>query len=221
MTALLPRLKEILVKKYLKYLTGLIAIAIVSCVFIDQLISYSVQEKVYRYINDIPHRPYSMVLGTSKYFINGRPNQYYRYRLEAAKALIDEQKTDYLLLSGDNRTLQYNEPRMMFRDLRKMGVPENKMFYDFAGFRTLDSVIRADKIFQIQPMIIVSQQFHCERALFIAKWNNIDAICFAAQQPDTYLSTRIREIFARVKALIDVIFGVKPHFLGMPEPLPM
>ena len=165
-------------------------------------------------------RAYALVLGTSKYIIGGKPNAYYEYRLAAAKELIDHQKVNYLLLSGDNRTVQYNEPRAMFRDLQKMGVSEAAMFRDFAGFRTLDSVIRADKIFQVQAFTIVSQKFHCERALLIAKAHDIDAICFVAKQPELHLSTRIREVFARIKAVLDLILGVEPYFLGEPEPLP-
>ena len=138
----------------------------------------------------------------------------------AAKNLIEQQKVNYLLLSGDNRTLQYNEPRAMFRDLRKMGVPETLMFRDFAGFRTLDSVVRANKIFQVQAFTIVSQKFHCERALLIAQAHNIDAICFVAKQPELHFSTQIREVFARIKAVFDLILGVEPYFLGEPEPLP-
>ncbi|BBF07323.1 hypothetical protein CHBNIII7_12060 [Haemophilus influenzae] len=138
----------------------------------------------------------------------------------AAKSLIEQQKVNYLLLSGDNRTLQYNEPRAMFRDLRKMGVPETLMFRDFAGFRTLDSVIRADKIFQVKTFTIVSQKFHCERALLIAQAHNIDAICFVAKQPELHFSTQIREVFARIKAVFDLILGVEPYFLGEPQPLP-
>jgi len=144
----------------------------------------------------------------------------YAYNSGVIFADAFQQKVNYLLLSGDNRTLQYNEPRAMFRDLRKMGVSEASMFRDFAGFRTLDSVIRADKIFQVQAFTIVSQKFHCERALLIAKAHDIDAICFVAKQPELPLSTRIREVFARIKAVLDLILDVEPYFLGEPEPLP-
>lgn len=109
----------------------------------------------------------------------------------------------------------------MFLDLRKMGVSESVMFKDFAGFRTLDSVVRANKVFQVPSFTIISQKFHCERALLIAKHYDIDAICFTAKQPEVYFETRVREMFARVKAVLDLIIGVKPYFLGAPEPLPM
>lgn len=109
----------------------------------------------------------------------------------------------------------------MFLDLRKMGVSESVMFKDFAGFRTLDSVVRASKVFQVPSFTIISQKFHCERALLIAKHYDIDAICFTAKQPEMYFGIRIREIFARMKAVLDLIIGVKPYFLGAPEPLPI
>ena len=193
---------------------------IILCLLVDRGVSFYVRDKIFTNIDELPHRAYALVLGTAKYIIGGKPNAYYEYRLAAAKELIDHQKVNYLLLSGDNRTVQYNEPRAMFRDLQKMGVSEASMFRDFAGFRTLDSIIRADKIFQVQAFTIVSQKFHCERALLIAKAHDIDAICFVAKQPELHLSTLIREVFARIKAVLDLILGVEPYFLGEPEPLP-
>ncbi|OOF62107.1 vancomycin high temperature exclusion protein [Rodentibacter sp. Ppn85] len=191
------------------------------CLIIDQFISFYVRDSVFEDVDKLPYRPYGVVLGTSKYVTTGKTNDYYTNRLTAAKTLIENQKVSYLLLSGDNRTLQYNEPRTMLRDLRKMNIPRDRLFLDFAGFRTLDSVVRANKVFQVPSYIIISQKFHCERALFIAKHYDIDAICFAAKQPDVYFGTRIRETFARVKAIFDLAIGIQPYFLGKPEPLPL
>ena len=208
-------------KKLLSYVLGFSLVALISCFIIDRAVSFYVQDRVYEDVEILPHRHYALVLGTSKYVTKGKTNKYYDYRLEASKLLIDQDKVDYLLLSGDNRTIQYNEPRTMFLDLRKMGVSESVMFKDFAGFRTLDSVVRANKVFQVPSFTIISQKFHCERALLIAKHYDIDAICFTAKQPEVYFGTRVREMFARVKAVLDLIIGVKPYFLGSPEPLPM
>ncbi|SPX42545.1 SanA [Haemophilus influenzae] len=139
----------------------------------------------------------------------------------AAKSLIEQQKVNYLFIKWRQPNFaNITNQEQCFRDLRKMGVPETLMFRDFAGFRTLDSVVRADKIFKVQAFTIVSQKFHCERALLIAKAHNIDAICFVAKQPELHLSTRIREVFARIKAVLDLILGVEPYFLGEPQPLP-
>ncbi|OOF50692.1 hypothetical protein BKK54_06165 [Rodentibacter genomosp. 1] len=208
-------------KKIILWLCGLSAFFLLIFLVIDQVISLSVRDRVFENADRLPYRPYGVVLGTSKYVATGKTNDYYTNRLAAAKTLIENQKVSYLLLSGDNRTLQYNEPRNMFRDLRKMGISEDRLFQDFAGFRTLDSIIRADKVFQIPPYTIISQKFHCERALFIARYYDIDAICFTAKQPDIYFGTRIRETFARIKAIFDLLIGVQPYFLGDPEPLPL
>ncbi|WP_425272090.1 SanA/YdcF family protein [Rodentibacter trehalosifermentans] len=207
--------------KIIRWGSGIGVFLLLICVIIDQSVSFYVRDRVFSQIDQLPYRPYAVVLGTSKYIATGKTNDYYSHRLVAAKMLIDNQKVSALLLSGDNRTLQYNEPRTMFRDLRQMGISEDRLFQDFAGFRTLDSVIRADKVFQLPAYTIISQKFHCERALLIAKYHNIDAICFTAKQPEVYFGTRIREIFARIKALFDLILGIQPYFLGEPEPLPL
>lgn len=199
----------------------LIFLFFVACAALDCGMAYWVRQDIYEEPENVPYRPYALVLGTAKYVARGKTNDYYTARVDAAKTLLDLHKVDYLLLSGDNRTMQYNEPRTMWRDFRKMGVPDDKMFPDFAGFRTLDSVVRANKVFQVPAFTIISQRFHCERALFIAKFYHIDAVCFAAKSPAITFSTRLRETFARVKAVIDLILGVKPYFLGDPEPLPL
>ncbi len=187
---------------------------------IDRGIAYYVKNEIYTDINQIPYRPYGLILGTAKYVSKGVPNQFYEQRIKAALALFSAEKLDYLLLSGDNRTLQYNEPKTMKRDLRKMGISEQFLFSDYAGFRTLDSIIRAKEVFQAEPMTIVTQRFHCERALFIAKYYHINAICFAADTPYPFSMTRVREALARVLMLWELFIEKQPHFLGNPEPLP-
>lgn len=197
---------------------GLLLLGLI--IAVDNWISFSVRQSVYDNIEKIPYRPYAVLLGTSKYTIKNTPNQFYDNRLNTSKALFDAQKFDYILLSGDNRTLQYNEPKMMAKDLKKMGIWYHVLFPDYAGFRTLDSVIRAKQVFHAEPMTIISQRFHCERALFIAQYHNIDAICMAAPDPDVYLITRLRETLARFLMLWELWFEKQPHFLGNPEPLP-
>ena len=167
-------------KRLIRHLMILSAVAALLIIAVDQLIGLYVRDQIYTRIDEIPKRPYGVVLGTSKYLTNNTPNPFYQNRLQAAKALFDAQKINFLLLSGDNRTHQYNEPRMMARDLKKMGITEEVLFPDYAGFRTLDSIIRAKEVFKAEPMTIITQPFHCERALFIARYHNIDAICFAA-----------------------------------------
>ena len=182
----------------------------------DSIISNSTQLQTYSFIEDIPQKKVGLVLGTSKYISNGQDNLFYVYRLNAAKELFENQKVEFLILSGDNSTNQYNEPQTMKTDLVELGIPEDKIFLDYAGFRTLDSVIRAKEIFSEDDFTIISQEFHNQRALFIANFNNINAIAFNAKEVPINKSFRvyIREKFARVKTAFDLITGVTPKFLG-------
>lgn len=207
-------------QRYLTYLASISLLLVVMLILVDRGMAFYVRHEIYTDVQQIPHRPYALVLGTSKYVEKNRINLFYQNRLQATRDLFQQQKVDYILLSGDNRTVQYNEPRTMQKDLRKMGVPAEALYMDFAGFRTLDSVIRASKVFQANSITIVTQKFHCERALFIAKAYDINAICLAADTPESSTMVRARELLARVLALFDVLLQKAPHFLGSPEPLP-
>lgn len=180
---------------------------------IDFGTGYWVKEKVYTDIDLLPEREYAVVLGTAKFYATGTPNLYYKYRLEAAKQVLKEQKVQYLLLSGDNQTAYYNEPKMMTNDLYKMGISPDKIRQDYAGYSTFDSVIRADKVFKLPPFTIISQQFHCERALLVAQFRGIDAICYTAKYPDNHYKVRFREFFARTVTLARLMLGMEPATL--------
>ena len=152
------------IKRIVRYLSGFVAFSVFLLIIVDAMIGYYVRENIYYDIAKIPNRPYGLVLGTSKYFANNALNLFYHNRLLAAQRLFEARKVDYLLLSGDNRTRQYNEPRTMLNDLKRMGVPPEFIYLDFAGFRTLDSVVRADQVFQAHSFTIISQKFlvYCE-----------------------------------------------------------
>ena len=213
-------LQNIQLKRLFRAFLLFVALCALGLFLIDLSIRLYVRADIYENSEQLPHRPYGLVLGTSKYFVGNNLNLFYYNRMLAAQRLYQEGKVDYLLLSGDNRTAQYNEPRTMFNDLRKMGVPPELLYLDFAGFRTLDSVIRAKQVFNAVPMTIISQKFHCERALFIAKYYDIDAICFAADYPEVASFVLVREFFARLRVVLDLLLEKEPHFLGKPEPLP-
>ncbi|AET15852.1 protein SanA [Pasteurella multocida 36950] len=220
MTSILTFLTSQYYKRAIRYILVALSSFIVLLVLIDQAIGFYVRKNIYTDINKLPYRPYGVVLGTSKYFEKNTLNLFYHNRLLAAHEVFSARKIDYLLLSGDNRTNQYNEPRNMFKDLRKMGIAAEFMYMDFAGFRTLDSVIRAQQVFKAHSFTIITQKFHCERALFIAKYHNIDAICFAADYPQGHYFVRFREFFARILVILDILMEKEPYFLGEPEPLP-
>ena len=98
-----------------------------------------------------------LVLGTAKVLQNGRLNLYFKYRIEATVALYKEGKIEFVLVSGDNSVKGYDEPTDFKDELVKRGIPPEKIFLDYAGFRTLDSVIRAKEIFGQEQITIISQ----------------------------------------------------------------
>lgn len=166
----------------------------------------------------MPHKRAALILGCSPSQANGAPNLYFRNRIAAAVELFNAGKVDYLLVSGDNRTAGYDEPTAMRDALVAAGVSEDRIVLDYAGFRTLDSVVRAKKVFGLSDLCIITQRDHAMRALYIAKANGISAVGFAAADVRTLrggLRTKIRESFARVVMLLDVhVLGREPRFLG-------
>ncbi len=136
--------------------------------------------------------------------------------------LYEQGKIHRILVSGDNSTREYNEPIMMKDSLIRAGVPESAITLDYAGFRTLDSVIRAKEIFSLTGGItIISQPFQIERALFVAENRGIDALGFWAANVSPFIAPRVyvREIFARWLALFDIWVGTEPIVLGESEVL--
>jgi len=173
--------------------------------------------KLFDHISEIPTRKTGLLLGTSKYISRGKLNPYFSARIRAAGELYHQGKIHYLILSGDNRHQNYNEPRDMRKALNAIGVPDSVIFPDYAGFRTFDSVIRSKKIFGQDSIIVISQHFHNMRAVFIAWHFGIHAIGFNAG--DVYdgagFKTKFREVFARTKVFLDIyILKTKPYFLG-------
>ncbi|WP_422128568.1 SanA/YdcF family protein [Vibrio hannami] len=182
---------------------------------------WTTSDNIYTEIEELPDYDVALVLGTSKY-LGKILNDYYTNRINAAIKLYKEGKVKAFLMSGDNAHRSYNEPWTMKRDLLKAGVPEEAIHLDYAGFRTLDSIVRSKEIFDADEFIIVTQKFHCERALFIAKHYDIHAVCLAVPGPaqQSGIKVRFREVFARVKALLDLyILETKPKFLGPKEPI--
>ncbi|MBB1314789.1 MULTISPECIES: SanA/YdcF family protein [Aliivibrio] len=208
-------------KKWLKIILLVSGIFIAIVLLMDLYISLSTQSQLYDDIQALPTQETALVLGTSKY-IRRTLNPYYQYRIDAAIELFKQNKVSHFLLSGDNAHRSYNEPWTMKRDLLKAGVPEENITLDYAGFRTLDSVLRAKDIFDVESLTIVTQQFHCQRALFISNHSDMDAVCLVVPSPTGWANTkiRIREVLARTKAMLDLyIFNVQPKFLGPKEPI--
>ncbi len=171
-------------------------------------------------LKDLPISTYkvALVLGTSKWTIVGTQNLFFKGRVEASAELYANGFVKHLLLSGDNSLKEYNEPLLLKKELESKGVPGHAMTMDFAGFRTLDSIVRSKEVFGQDSLIIVTQSFHLSRALFLARQHDIHAVGYKAPGP---LPLRIwfREVLARVVAVADVVVGTQPKFLGKEEPL--
>ena len=175
------------------------------------------QGKVYNSIEQVPERKIGLVLGCSKYLSNGRKNLYFQQRIDAAKELYFSDKVKFLLVSGDNSTKYYDEPTTMKKDLIALGVPGNKIYCDYAGLSTLDSVVRTKEVFKENQFIVISQGFHVRRAIYLGLAYDIDLIGYAPQGVSGLgsLKTELRECLARGKALLDVKFlNRQPKFLG-------
>lgn len=184
----------------------------------DYYVKTTTAKQLYHSTDAIPYNKVGLLLGTVKYLTNGNLNRYYKYRIEAAAALFHAGKIEVILVSGDNSRRGYDEPTDMKDDLVAKGVPEDKIVLDYAGFRTLDSIVRSQKVFGQSKLTIISQQFHNERAIFIAQHKSIEAIGFAARDVSMRagLKVMLREKLARVKVLIDLLIGIQPKFLGEP-----
>ena len=213
----------ILKKRVALSLTAFVCLFIASTVAANLIVERSAEGKVFSDIKSVPHRKVALLLGTSPLNRLGRPNTYFTNRILTAAELYRSGKIDYIIASGDNHTRKYDETTAMRDSLIARGVPSDRIITDFAGFRTLDSVVRAKEVFGCDSLTIISQADHDARALYIAKANGIDAV--AVEAPIlagrlVRIRLAIREGRARDKMMLDLLFGRKPHFLGEKIPIP-
>lgn len=204
--------------KPLKLFLVMVALLLLAIVASNLIIVFYSEKYIYDNKEDIPNHRAAIVLGTSRFLKSGHPNPYFDYRLGAAAELYHAGKVQYFILSGDNRTPFYNEPEQMRREMIKHNVPDSVLYLDYAGLRTLDSMIRSQKVFGQSSIIVISQKFHNQRAIFIARRNGIAAIGYNATDIDrrTGIRTQVREVFARVKVFYDMITHQQPRHLGEP-----
>lgn len=180
----------------------------------------STEDKVYTDLSRLPNHHVGLVLGTSSKVSGGGPNPYFHNRIQTAAELYKLGKIHHFILSGDNRTMFYNEPWEMRKALIKEGVPDSAITLDYAGLRTLDSVVRSKMIFGQNKITIITQPFHSYRALFISNYYDIDAVAMVTDEPglDQSMKVYIREYLARTKTVLDLyLFKTSPRFMGPKE----
>lgn len=198
---------------------------IVAVIFACELmVKKSSRGKIFITVDTTPYCPVGLVLGCGQYLANGRENLYFRYRIDAAEQVYKAGKVDVLIVSGDNHRKGYDEPGDMKNALIQRGIPAENIQCDYAGFRTLDSVIRAREVFCCNKLLVISQRFHGQRAVFIGNARGIETAAFAARDVSRRagIKTKLRERLARVKAVLDVtVLRKQPKFLGQKIPLPV
>lgn len=173
--------------------------------------------RCYDTVAEVPHRICGLVLGTTPK-VGSQDNQFFKARIRAAADLFNAGKVTYLIVSGDNSRNGYDEPSEMKAALIAEGIPAKRIYCDYAGFRTLDSVVRARRIFGQREFTVISQTYHNERALYIAKRFGMPecvALNAGNAAADKMLTQNIRELFARIMAVLDVEFlKTQPKLLG-------
>ncbi len=209
-------------RRWCTILILLLTLALVLTALANWWVIKSTEDRVITNINLIKVRQVALVLGTSNKLRNGSANPFFKNRVQAAAELYHEGKVSHFILSGDNRSIYYNEPIEMKKALILLGVPERAITLDYAGLRTLDSIVRSKEIFGQDKITIITQPFHCYRALFISNFYNIDAVALVAQEQgiEAPFTVYIREYFARTKAVLDLyLLNTAPRHLGEKEPL--
>ena len=211
-----------LVRKTTKVLFFVFIIGSVLMLVANIWVVTSTKVKILTDYKDLPDSSVALVLGTSNKLTNGSPNPFFEDRILAAANLFRHGKASRFLLSGDNRTKYYNEPLEMKKALIKAGVPVSTITLDYAGLRTFDSIVRCKEIFGHNKIVIVTQPFHCYRALFISQFYKMDAVALMTDSPmpDNSARVYVREYFARAKAILDLYFlNTAPKHLDNKEPL--
>lgn len=183
----------------------------------DRIVANTANGKLYDFVESVPHRHVGLVLGTSPISTwNGRRNHYFDHRIKAAAELYKAGKVDWLIVSGGdyrNSGNGYDEPVAMRDSLMKQGIDSAHIILDYDGTRTLNSIAKMRDVYHQDSIIIISQKYHNQRALYQAKHLGIDAIGFNAKTPGRRTSwwrNRGREVLARVKLFIDIVRDVQP-----------
>lgn len=194
----------------------IIEVAIVTTAYL--VVMYSSYPRQYRDVSKIPYNRVALVLGTNPLAPSGNMNYYFKYRIDACERLYKAGKVSKIFVSGDNHSNDYDEPSCMKQALMERGIPESDIVLDYAGFKTLDSVVRCKNVFGQERMTIISQGYHNARAIYLAKSSGIDAIGYDAKdikRTRTYYIYGVgREALARVKMFVDLVLDKQPKFLG-------
>lgn len=185
--------------------------------FAERRLDRAAEAKSFTAVARVPAVDVALVLGTAPIGPEGGPNRYFVYRLDAAAALYKAGKAKYFIVSG-TREGRFDEPTAMRDGLVERGVPAAVIYRDFGGDRTLDSIVRARRVYGQTRLIIVSQRFHLSRALFLALHEGIEAWGFEARDVDQPYSifSELRRYPSAMRAYWDVWNGMRAPEAGKP-----
>ena len=221
----LPAMSSRLKKNLLFGVLLIVLLFVVPLVLCGWLVHHAAKGRIYADDALLPFNKVGLVLGTSPTNdYNGLPNLHFMHRLQAAAALYHARRVRHLLLTGNNDQHGYDEPAEMRAVLLKLGVPEGATTLDPAGFRTLDSVVRARDVYGQHRLTVITDHFHSYRTVFLARHYGIDAVAFPSEEVELRWSfrSRVRECFADVKACLDLyVFHTKARELGNLVVLPV
>jgi SanA protein len=203
--------------------TGLVAVIGIGCtVAIHDTVLRAGNGRIYFDADLVPAREVAIVLGTSPKTRN-RSNPFFESRMDAAAGLWKRGKVRHFILSGDNGRKGYDEPTAMREALIGRGVSAEAITLDYAGFRTLDTMARAHTVFGQRKVMVITDDFHLPRSLFLADAHGMDAVGFGGRPVPLRWSkkTRTREVASRLVAWLDVhLLRTKPKFFGPPIVVP-
>ena len=202
------------IQKHFKKILLLGAIGLIVVGIIDYKVKAETNPLIYHSVNTIPGANVAIIFGAG---IRGdHPTKYLQDRLDKGIELYNSKKKYKLLLSGDNGSNKHDELTVMKHYCYEHGVDTTKIFLDFAGFDTYSTMYRAKHIFKIDKAILVSQEYHLNRAIYIGNKLGIQSVGLSANIGEyrNYNYVRFRECFTIVKSVIDLALNREPHFLG-------
>ena len=185
--------------------TGIVAVGSVAAW--DSWVTWRARRDIYDDVEAVPYHRYGLVLGTGPVLANGAINHYYKYRIEAAALLYQQNKIDVVVVSGSDNGVDYSEPEAMRSDLQKYGVPATQIIMDKGGARTIDSVLYAQSQGLMDDWLIISQPFHNQRSLMLARHLKVNAHAYNARDVEGGWRVHVRERFARVRLAWDMLTG--------------
>ena len=203
-------------RKVIKRIACVVGVMTVLCAVLmllcDHWVSSNAEGKTFYEIDSIRHNKVGLLLGTNpKARVTKITNYFFIYRVDAAERLYRAGKIEKILISGDEDSLDgVNETECMRDSLVARGVPADDIILDGKGYRTINSVVNANKVYGLRSFTIISQEFHNERALYLAEHLGLDVEnlqAYNAEMPKTRRAflTTIREYFARVKMFWDLL----------------